>query len=140
MTYNNLNSELQNILVYNHEITIKFFILIGLLFVSCLYLFYISKQYNETDNIFTALYRVITKLLFNMYLYTFPLLYIFLMHPGYNFSNMVVWLISLYSICLMLFTIYIIYGLTMLPVKILKAGLLNPKKIHQLMIKELKLK
>lgn len=141
MIYNNLNQDLQNILIYNYESSTKFFIIIALMFICTLYLFYIKKQQTKTDSLFIALYRVLLNLICNMYMYTFPLMYIFYLYPAYTFSNLVVWTLILYGIIIILFTIYIIWNIAViLPIQLVSVGLINQEKFKNILMEKFKFK
>ena len=139
MIYNTLSTDLQNLLIYNYESSTKFFIILILLFVSSLYLFYITKKFEETENMFVLLYRGVIKLMCYMYLYTFPLMYVFFLYPNYYFDNLVIWLLKVYSVGFIFFTVYLILYVFLM-VKEIISHFRNPKKVKDILLRGLKLK
>jgi hypothetical protein len=141
MTYNELSEGLQNIIWYNYESSTKFFIILLLLFVSMTYLYYIRPKFKETENPIIAVFRVIVWIISYMFLYSFPLLYVFLLAPGYEFNTLIIFLLRVYAIGFIFITLYVIFNFSViLPLQLLKQGKLSPDKFKNTLLKNLKLK
>ena len=143
MAFESLSSELQNILLYNHEVFLKAIYLIILLSISLSYIFYFSKKQEQTPFFSTAVLRFIMSAVSYVFLVTLPIL-IFGFDPTYSGFDFIWVYFLLYSIVL---TIYVLivsidvirYGVPVL----LKMGGLNmedpnTKLAYQKIMKKIK--
>src|SRR6056297_1422973 len=138
--FNNLNPELQNILIYNYQSSTKFFIILMLFVLSYLYLFYIREGFDITLNPYIALLRVLCWVCSWVFLYATPLMYIFYLTPDFGIETLLYLVLSLYSIMFVLVTIYFIINFAIiLPISLLRIGLLNPEKFKNTLFKNLRL-
>lgn len=140
MIFESLDIGTQNIILYNYETTTKFFIIVLFLFLSLLYLFVTSKKFKTTDNPLVSVFRVILWIASSVYMYSFPLVYIFLMYPSYASDTLIMTLLRFYSIGFIFITLYIVWNFAvMLPLQLVKVGKLNPEKFKNTLLKNVKL-
>lgn len=138
MGYTELSLDLQNLLWYNYESFAKLIIILVLLSVSIIYLFYVMKNYKDTNNYLVIFYRVMLYLVSNIILYTSPLMLIFYLAPSYTMDNLVMMLLTIYSTCFVLFNIYLIVKIILIIINVTrKNGYFDPVRFKKVLFEEL---
>ena len=140
MIFDNLDTNLQNVILYNYESSTKFFVVLLIFALSFLYLFYIRYKFKETLNPITAVVRVVLWISSWVFLYASPLMYIFYLAPGYSFNTLILFVLTVYSIIFVTVTAYVVWNFALLlPLSLLKVGLLSPEKFKNTLFKNLNL-
>jgi len=97
MSFDTLSVELQNIYLVNHSYITKWFAFLTIIFLSCLYIFVIWKNQEQTKFFTVAIMRIFFFGVSVAYLVSSPLL-LLVMSPEYDFY-------SFYSVPLILYSI-----------------------------------
>lgn len=125
MAFSSLSTELQNILLYNHEFFLKAIYFIILLTISLSYIFYFSKKQDKTPFFSTAVFRVIISAISYVFLFTIPLL-LFQFTPEYSGFDFIYLYFLMYSILIGVYLLIVSIDVLRFGVPILlKVGGLN---------------
>jgi len=111
MTYSNLSTSLQQIIIFNYESFGKYFIFL-VFFTFLIFYKFIWKPYyqKETPYVSLALSRKFISLFANAYL-LFSWLFILMFHPEYAFSDMLYFHMKFFFILMILFVVTLIYDI-----------------------------
>jgi len=104
MSFSNLTTSLQNVLLYQYEYLLKCVYFLFLVGFSAFYLFYWSKQQNPTPFFSITIMRILISALSTVSLLTTPLL-LFGFAPGYSGFDFIYLYFNIYIVFI---TVYII--------------------------------
>lgn len=140
MTFDNLDTGLQAMLLYNYNSMSKFLIILFILVISLIYLYFIRPTQKETDNMVIGLYRVLAYTTSYLFLVATPILFIFITTPGYSNTSLLLFVLSMYIIFIVMFTMYWILNIVTIPISLFKVAGLSNEKLLEIMNKRVKLK
>lgn len=114
MSYDNLSSELQYVLLANHSYMTKWLVFFVLIFLSAFYVFVLWKKHKKTKYVTTAIVRFFIFSLSIVYLFVSPLT-LLLMTPEYSF-------LEFYTLPLMIYSIFVVILLILLFIDFIRYG------------------
>lgn len=105
-SFNLLTTELQNVLMYQHEVFVKSVYFVGLLIFSLIYLFYFRPKREKTPFFSVVIVRLFMDAISIVYLITTPIL-VLLFDPNYAGLDFIFIYFILYTICLSLYLLMV---------------------------------